>query len=105
MNNTMPKAKESTKPVLVDLKKLQRAQCLIKGNPTSWPWKLCMHMAKQAYGIECDSPMPEVGDRNGNFICTHVDIEQGEYQFLSERVLINSEVNSCKLARQGVSHA
>jgi hypothetical protein len=104
MNNTMPKTKEAITPVLFDRKKLQRAQRLIKDNPTSWPWKLCMYMVKQAYGIECDSPMPEVGDRNGNFICTHVDLETGEYIFLSERSFSRQVINGHELLALEVIH-
>lgn len=100
MDNTTPKAKESITLVLIDIKKLNRAQRLIKDNPTSWPWKLCMHMVKQAYGVECDEPMPEIGDRNGNFICTRVDLETGEYEFLSERTYNHRVMNGYELVRE-----
>lgn len=104
MNNTMPNVKKTIKPELIDRNKLRKAQRLIKANYTSWPWKLCMHMAKQAYGIECDSPMPEIGDRNGNVTCTHVDTEKGEYVFLSERALCHREMNGYVIGPLEVNH-
>lgn len=98
MDNTMTRAKKSTQPVLVDIKQLRKAQRLIKANPSSGPWKLCMHMAKQAYGVVCKPPMPEIGERNGSFICTHVNIETGEYIFLSERSFCRRVINDHELS-------
>lgn len=85
MNHTMPKEKKSTKAVLVDRSKLQRAQQRILQDQTSWVWKQCMHMAKEAYGLQCDPPMPDVGERCGYFICTYSNKETGEYAFTHER--------------------
>lgn len=86
MNNTTSKVNEATIPVLIDSKKLQRARRLIKQDPTSWVWKQYMHMARQAYGVECEPPMPEIGDRNGPFICTYSNKENGEYAFTDDRI-------------------
>lgn len=96
MNNTMTKAKKSTRPVLVDINKLRKAQRLVKANPTSWPWKLCIHMVKQAYGIECEEPLPEIGERNGNYVCTYVNATTGEYAFIRDRSLLNHSVKVCQ---------
>lgn len=85
MDNTMPKATEAIKPVLVDARKLRKAQRLIKSDTSSWVWKLSMHIAKQAYGIECEEPLPEIGERCGCFICTYSNKETGEYAFTHER--------------------
>lgn len=75
--------------VLVDREMLRKAQRVIKSAPdNTWYWKLCMRMAKQAYGINCKEPLPELGERNGNYICTYVNKEKGEYSFS----LIHSEI-------------
>lgn len=96
MNNTMPNLKESTKTVLVDRNKLSKAQRLIKSDTSSWMWKLSMHMVKQAYGIECKEPLPEIGERNGNYVCTYVNVETGEYAFIRDRSLLNHSVKVCQ---------
>ncbi|WP_260524095.1 hypothetical protein [Serratia sp. PL7] len=82
MNNNMPSQKKSNRLVLVDREMLRKAQRVIKSDPdNSWYWKLCMRMAKQAYGINCKEPLPELGERNGNYICTYVNKETGDYAF------------------------
>lgn len=73
--------KKSNQLKLVDPAKLCKAQKTIKQFLCPWNWKLCMHMAKQAYGVSCKAPLPELGDRTGNFICTYVNKEKGEYSF------------------------
>ncbi|MMZ47309.1 hypothetical protein D3C81_303050 [compost metagenome] len=104
MNHTMPNVNESTKPVLVDRNKLRKAQRLIKANPSSWPWKQCMHMAKQAYGIECEPPMPEIGERWGDFIFTHVDKYTGGCCLLSERAFLRQVMDRSELTNAEVCH-
>lgn len=96
MKHTMPEEKKSTKAVLVDRSKLQRAQQRIQQDQTSWVWKQCMHMAKQAYGLKSEEPLPEIGERNGNYICTYVNKETGEYVFINERSLFNNVVRECQ---------
>lgn len=96
MNNTMPKTKEAIKPALIDGSKLRKAQRLIKSDTSSWMWKLSMHMVKQAYGIECEEPLPEIGERNGNYVCTYVNVETGEYAFIRDRSLLNHSVKVCQ---------
>lgn len=96
MDNTTLNAIEATKPVLVDARKLRKAQRLIKSDTSSWVWKLSMHMVKQAYGIEHKEPLPEIGERNGNFICTYVNEETGEYAFIRDRSLLNHAVKVCQ---------
>lgn len=96
MNNTMPKTKEAIKPVLIDKSKLRKAQRLIKSDTSSWMWKLGMHMVKQAYGIECEEPLPEIGERNGNYVCAYVNKETGEYVFIRDRSLLNHAVKVCQ---------
>lgn len=95
MNNTMPNVKTSKPITIVNRHLLIDAQRKIKENPQSWPWKLCMHKAKQAYGIECDEPLPEVGDRNGNYICTYVNVEHGEYAFTHQRIVNKRGIKQC----------
>jgi len=96
MNNSMPNVKEATRPVLIDRNKLSKAQRLIKSDTSSWVWKLSMHMVKQAYGIECKEPLPEIGERNGDYVCTYVNAETGEYAFIRDRSLLNHAVKVCQ---------
>lgn len=86
MNNNMPSQKKSNRLTLVNREMLRKAQRVIKSDPdNTWYWKLCMRMAKQAYGIDCKEPLPELGERNGNYICTYVDKETGYYAFTHAR--------------------
>ncbi|HBE9078601.1 hypothetical protein [Serratia fonticola] len=94
MNNSMPQNKKSNRLALVDPAKLRKAQQTIKQFPGSWSWKICMHLAKQAYGIECKAPLPEVGDCIGNFECTYLREDTGDYAFSHKRK--SSPINYCE---------
>lgn len=72
---------KSNRLVLIDRKKMRQAQRILKQFPGSWSWKICMHMAKQAYGVSCKAPLPEIGDLSGNFTCAYINKEKGEYSF------------------------
>ncbi|MFV9079405.1 hypothetical protein ABQ397_24290 [Serratia fonticola] len=102
MNNSMPVIKKSIQPVLVDRERLRKALHTIKQDSSSWVWKLCMYEVMQAYGVKCDAPLPEIGDRHGNYICTYVNKETGEYAFIRERSLLNRSVRVCQqIANRG----
>ncbi len=97
MNNNMPLNKKANRLILVDREMLLKAQRTIKSFPdNTWYWKLCMRMAKQAYGIDCKEPLPELGERNSNYVCAYVNVETGEYAFIRDRSLLNHSVKVCQ---------
>ncbi len=102
MNNNMPVIKKSNRLILVDRERLRKALRTVKSNSGSWVWKLCMYEIMQAYGVQCEAPLPEIGDRSGNYVCTYVNKVTGEYAFIRDRSLLNHSVNVCQqIANRG----
>ncbi|HDL7750587.1 TPA: hypothetical protein PXP51_002978 [Yersinia enterocolitica] len=79
---------------LVSKRKLLNAQSYAKENQSRYGWEVANHLLKLAYGIKCECPMPRLGDVQGNYICTFVDISTGEYRFEHKRAIaINKAVD------------
>lgn len=87
INHTISAAgvKENAQYLSIKDKKLRaKAQCCVNLIPGAWGWKLAMHTLKQAYGIFDPAPVPNVGDTNGNYICTYSDHTTGDYIFTAK---------------------
>ncbi len=85
---------ETDSITLISKRKLLNAQSYARENQSRYGWEVANHLLKQAYGIECECPLPRLGDARGNYICTFVDISTGEYRFEHSRVIANvREVN------------
>ncbi len=85
---------ETNSITLISKRKLLNAQSYAKENQSRYGWEVANHLLKQAYGINCQCPMPRLGDTRGNYICTFVDIATGEYRFEHRRAIANvREVN------------
>ncbi|WP_129543394.1 hypothetical protein [Serratia sp. 1D1416] len=104
MNNTTTNNKTSKSLTLINREDLVDAQRTIKDSPTSWVWKLCMHKVKRAYGIMCKEPVPEIGEKNGNYICCYSDKETGSYAFVHKRIVEKHGMPECGVMMQGVVH-
>ncbi len=72
---------------LISKRKMLNAQSYARDNQSRYGWEVANHLLKQAYGINCECPMPRLGDARGNYICTFVDISTGEYRFVHRSVI------------------
>lgn len=85
---------ETDSITLISKRKLLNAQLYAKENQSRYGWEIANCLLKSAYGIECECPMPRLGDTRGNYICTFVDVSTGEYRFEHRRAIANvGEVN------------
>ncbi|HDL7425407.1 TPA: hypothetical protein PXN54_004186 [Yersinia enterocolitica] len=85
---------ETDSITLISKRKLLNAQSYARENQSRYGWEVANHLLKQAYGIECEYPLPRLGDARGNYICTFVDVAKGEYLFVHSRAIANvREVN------------
>lgn len=85
---------ETDSIILISKRKLLNAQSYARENQSSYGWEVANHLLKLAYGIKCECPMPRLGDVQGNYICTFVDISTGEYRFEHKRAIaINKAVD------------
>lgn len=80
---------EADSITLISKRKLLNAQSYARENQSRYGWEVANHLLKQAYGINCQCPMPRLGDTHGNYICTFVDIATGEYRFVHSRAIVN----------------
>ncbi|WP_145525713.1 hypothetical protein [Yersinia rohdei] len=85
---------ETDSITLISKRKLLNAQSYARENQSRYGWEVANHLLKQAYGIECEYPMPRLGDTRGNYICTFADVSTGEYRFEHRRAIaVNKAVN------------